>query len=111
VPVWYRYEPGDEVRFVTGSESRKVALIRKAGRVSLCVQSETPPYQYVTVEGPAEIGTPDWERDVREVAVRYLGAQMGEVYLTASAAELAQGVLVRVRPERWLTADFGKWSP
>src|SRR5689334_10260684 len=40
VPVWYGYEPGGVVRVVTGGTSRKAALIRAAGRVSLCVQSE-----------------------------------------------------------------------
>ena len=53
LPVWYRYEPGGAVYFVTGGTSRKLALIRKAGRVSLCVQTETAPYEYVAVEGPA----------------------------------------------------------
>ena len=41
LPVWYRYEPGAAVRFVTGATSRKLGLIKKAGRVTLCVQTET----------------------------------------------------------------------
>src|SRR5262245_40399974 len=81
VPVWYRYEPGGAVRFVTGARSRKAALIRQAGRIGFCVQTETPPYRYVSLEGPVTIGEPDPERDVREVAIRYLGQQMGEMYL------------------------------
>ena len=110
VPVWYAYEPGGDLRFVTGGASRKAGLIRKAGRVSVCVQTETPPYRYVSIEGPATIGAPDHERDVRPTALRYLGPQMGETYLQATAAERAGSVLVTVKPERWLTVDYGKWG-
>ncbi len=111
VPVWYDYEPGGEIRIVTGGASRKVALLRRAGRATLCVQVEAAPYRYVTVEGPVAIGRPDQERDVRQVAIRYLGAQMGEVYLRATAAENAAAVLLTLRPVRWWSADFQKWSP
>jgi hypothetical protein len=52
VPTWYSYEPGGEVRIVTGRESRKGKLLERAGRFSLCVQTETLPDKYVSVEGP-----------------------------------------------------------
>jgi PPOX class probable F420-dependent enzyme len=110
-PVWYWYAPGGDVHIVTGGASKKVPLLRRAGRATLCVQTETPPYKYVRVEGPAIIaGRPEWERDVREVAIRYLGAKMGEMYLAATAAEHEDAVLVRVRPERWETVDFTKFG-
>jgi PPOX class probable F420-dependent enzyme len=109
LPIWYAYEPGAEVRFLTGATSRKAALIRQAGRVSLCVQNETPPYQYVSVEGPVTITEPDYERDVRPMAYRYLGEQLGDWYLQATAEERARGtILVRLKPQRWLTADYNK---
>ena len=114
VPVWYRYEPGGAVFFVTGGGSRKARLIRTAARMSLCVQTETAPYQYVTVEGPARIvGPPDEDVDVRAVALRYLGAETGEMYLALTAEQRAglNEVLVRLDPERWLTADFRKMVP
>ena len=34
------------------AESLKARALRAAGRASLCVQRETFPYAYVTVEGP-----------------------------------------------------------
>ena len=110
IPVWYEYRPGGEVRIVTGGASRKVPLLRQAGRASLCVQLETPPYRYVTVEGPITIGRPDLERDVRQVALRYLGKQMGESYLQATVVEHETAVLLSLRPERWMSADFAKWG-
>jgi len=51
---------------MTGRESRKGRLLAHAGRFSLCVQTENPPYKYVSVEG-AIIFTEaaDSERDLR----------------------------------------------
>ncbi len=49
VPIWYAY--GGDLRIMTGRESRKARLLARAGRFSLCVQTETPPYKYVSVEG------------------------------------------------------------
>ena len=108
VPVWYRYEPGDAVRFVTGARSRKANLIRQSGRIGFCVQTESAPYKYVSVEGPATFGEPDYERDVRQVALRYLGKEMGEMYLAMMAAEPEPNVLVIMRPERWYSVDYSK---
>src|SRR5207302_9093753 len=61
VPVWYEYKPGRDVRIVTGGKSRKMSLLRAAGRATLCAQDETPPYRYVTVEGPIAFGALDVE--------------------------------------------------
>jgi len=108
IPVWYSYEPGGVVRFVTGTASRKAAAIRRAGRVSLCVQTETAPYKYVSIEGPASIGAPEYERDMRRMAYRYLGEQLGDWYLQQTAAERANAILVSVRPQRWLSVDYTK---
>jgi len=66
VPVWYSYEPGGEVRIITARRSRKGKLLECAGRFSLCAQTETPPYKYVSVEGPVVAIEPaDLERDRR----------------------------------------------
>jgi PPOX class probable F420-dependent enzyme len=111
VPVWYRYEPGGDVRFVTGGRSKKAELVRRSGRLSLLVQSETPPYRYVSVEGPAAVHDhPDFESDVRSVARRYLGEQMAEMYLAATAAEREGSVVVVVEPEHWLSVDYHKMA-
>jgi PPOX class probable F420-dependent enzyme len=111
VPVWYRYEPGGDVRFATGAASRKARLLKRAGRATLCVQTETPPYIYVTVEGATTFDKVDFERDTREMALRYLGPKMGEAYLAATYPNgVTSEVLVRFRPERWGSADFRKFG-
>jgi PPOX class probable F420-dependent enzyme len=110
VPVWYAYSPGGAVRIVISSESRKAKLLRIAGRASFCVQADTPPYKYVSVEGPARLAEPDFDRDERQMARRYLGAEAAERYLAATAAErdAVPSVLVTIEPEHWLSVDYAK---
>jgi len=51
VPIWYDYTPDGNIRIYTGASSRKARLIERAGAVTLVVQREELPYQYVVVEG------------------------------------------------------------
>jgi nitroimidazol reductase NimA-like FMN-containing flavoprotein (pyridoxamine 5'-phosphate oxidase superfamily) len=111
IPVWYAYEPGGEVSIVTERSSRKMQLLEKGRRVSLCAQCETPPYKYVSVEGPVVgIDTSDVERHERPLAHRYLGEKGGDRYIEAATdgREPEDTVRVRIRPERWLTVDYSK---
>jgi nitroimidazol reductase NimA-like FMN-containing flavoprotein (pyridoxamine 5'-phosphate oxidase superfamily) len=108
VPVWYGYEPGGEVWFVTDRGSRKGKLLLMVDRISLCVQTESPPYKYVSVEGPiAGIERADLERHRRVLAHRYLGKELGDGYLAASGSS-DESIVVRLRPERWLSVDYAK---
>src|SRR5438034_6052440 len=108
VPIWYFYEPGGEIWFTTARASRKGKLLERGVRFSLCAQAETPPYKYVSVEGPiVAIETADLERDRRPLARRYFGTELGDSYIE-STRDLVGNVLVRMRPERWLTVDYAK---
>jgi nitroimidazol reductase NimA-like FMN-containing flavoprotein (pyridoxamine 5'-phosphate oxidase superfamily) len=111
VPIWYGYNPGGELWIVTESKSRKGKLLSSVQRFSLCVQTEQPPYKYVSVEGPVtSITAADLERDLRPMAHRYLGKELGDGYIeaTGGAASKAESILIRMRPERWLTTDYAK---
>jgi nitroimidazol reductase NimA-like FMN-containing flavoprotein (pyridoxamine 5'-phosphate oxidase superfamily) len=111
VPIWYAYDPGGEVRIITGRTSRKGELLERAGRFSLCVQTEALPYKYVSVEGPiVAIEVADLERDRRPLAHRYLGAELGDRYI-ANTRDAVGNMLFRMRPERWLTVDYAKEPP
>jgi len=103
VPIWYRYEPGGLLSFVTGRTSRKTRALRETGRCSFCVQREARPYRYVTVEGPVVAIDPVDPAELHEIRRRYLGADAGD----ASVASESE-VMVRMRPEHWLSADYGK---
>ena len=107
-PIWYAYEPGGELRMITERDSRKGRLLARAGRMSLVAQTETPPYKYVSVEGPVVIEPADRERDARPMAHRYLGPELGDRYMEATASARDDQVLVRMRPERWLSVDYAK---
>lgn len=109
VPVWYAFIPGGTVDVITGGESRKARRLRAAGRFSLCAQTETAPYQYVSVEGPivAE-DAPVGADERRDMAYRYLGEEFGRVYLEATEDQTEESVVFRMSPRRWLTADFGR---
>jgi nitroimidazol reductase NimA-like FMN-containing flavoprotein (pyridoxamine 5'-phosphate oxidase superfamily) len=110
VPIWYGYEPGGDVWMVTDRDSRKGKLLEQARRISLCAQSEAPPYKYVSVEGPIALERADREKHGRPLARRYLGRELGDRYLeqTGGAREDDGSVLVRLRPERWLSVDYSK---
>src|ERR1700712_2930380 len=90
-PVWCSYEQGGDVVFVFESASEKLRLIEATGEASLCVQVETVPYKYVTVEGPAVVGDVDDEVE-RSLAHRYLGPEIGDMYLSAVAGTVSRVV-------------------
>jgi nitroimidazol reductase NimA-like FMN-containing flavoprotein (pyridoxamine 5'-phosphate oxidase superfamily) len=109
IPIWYGYTPGGDLSVWMEKASRKALLLQRAGRFSLCVQTEQRPYQYVSVEGPiTSIEPVDLERDARPMAHRYLGIDAGDAYIGESANAITSGqqIVVRMRPERWLTADY-----
>jgi PPOX class probable F420-dependent enzyme len=105
VPMWYDYTPGGNIRINTGAGARKSKLIEQAGAVTLVVQNEELPYQYVVVEGTVVETTTPTPVEVREaIAIRYLGAEGGRAFVREMEGQNA--VLFTVRPDRWLTADF-----
>jgi PPOX class probable F420-dependent enzyme len=107
VPVWYDYEPGGRLWFITGRNSRKGTLLGEGTRVSLCAQTEEAPYRYVSVEGPvSEVRAADRDVELRAMARRYLGPEQGDRYAEANAG--GDSILVEVTPEQWLTVDYGK---
>lgn len=114
VPVWYNYQPGGEVCIWTGRDTRKGRLMLKVERISFCVQDPAPPaYKYVSIEGPFTIQPVNPESDIRPMAIRYYGPEQGERYYAdvISSDHWKNDILIRLRPERWYTADFGKLIP
>ncbi len=107
LPIWYAYEPGGELRIITDEKSKKAGLLEASGRFSLCAQSEEAPYKYVSVEGPITSTRPaDFESDLRPMAHRYLGTELGDAYAEANTV---QGqIVISMRPERWRTTDYSK---
>jgi nitroimidazol reductase NimA-like FMN-containing flavoprotein (pyridoxamine 5'-phosphate oxidase superfamily) len=104
LPVWYQYENG-EVMIGMDGNSVKATLLRAAGRATLTVQTEEPPYKYASVEGPVVIEAD--QRDDFQMASRYLGAELGRWYADTNPST-DESVVVRLTPEHWRTMDFAK---
>lgn len=104
LPIWYQYRDG-AVEIGMHGDSLKAKLLRSAGRATLTVQTEAPPYKYVSVEGPVEVLAE--KRDDFEMASRYLGPELGKWYADNNPSTEAS-VIARLTPETWITQDFGK---
>lgn len=103
LPIWYLFRDG-VVLISMGADSLKARLLRAAGRATMTVQTETAPYQYVSVEGPVTLdpGAPDQ----LETAIRYLGPELGRWYVENDPG--GETVTVALMPEHWRTYDFAK---
>ena len=104
LPVWYQFVDGVVVVAMDG-DSLKARLLRAAGRATLLVQTEAPPYAYVVVEGPVEVVAD--ERTDNDMATRYLGPELG-AWFAETNPRTESSVLARLTPELWRTTDFGK---
>jgi len=104
-PIWYDYEPGGDIWFITAPDSIKGRALTASDRFSLCAQTETPPYRYVTVEGSVGSVEPSSHEALLHMAQRYLGPELGEAYAARSDGTSS---LFRLTPERWYTVDYGK---
>ena len=99
IPIWFVLD-GDTLIFTTGESSVKAANMRRDARVCLCVDDETPPYAYITVEGMAT-----WSPELNEqlhwatrIAARYMGEDLAEAYGKRNA--VPGEILVKVQPTR-----------
>jgi hypothetical protein len=107
VPIWYQYESDGTVWILTGKNSRKNVLIGAAGRFSLMVERLEPTIRYVSVEGPVTGTEPATIEQLREISARYLPADKVDGYVDFAWKNHGEQVVVRMRPERWLSSDLG----
>ncbi|WP_044514880.1 pyridoxamine 5'-phosphate oxidase family protein [Mycolicibacterium septicum] len=100
-PIWYTYDSDGLIRFTVNGTSRKARLLNHAKSVSLVVQNEELPYQYVVVEcSVVETANPTPVEFLETVGTRYLGEERGRAFM----AGLQNQLMFAVRPDRWLTA-------
>ena len=109
VPVWYGYEPGGEV-LVWSYPGAKERLVKAAQRFTLTVSVGEWPYRYVSVEGPVvAVEEPAPLEVALAISVRYMGPVDGKGFVDAEYK--TDQPLFRMRPERWLSADYAKYVP
>ncbi|WP_328490588.1 PPOX class F420-dependent oxidoreductase [Streptomyces zaomyceticus] len=75
VPIWFLLD-GDSFVFNTGKDTVKGRNLARDGRVSLCVDDDTPPFAFVSLSGQAEL-TED-PAELRHWAGRIGARYMGE---------------------------------
>jgi len=100
VPIWFEMDDDGTLLFTTWGESIKGKSLRRDGRVSLCVDEDTPPYAYVRVDGTTTL------LDDREllrtwaarIGGRYMGAERAAEYGARNGVE--GELLVRITPTR-----------
>ena len=100
VPVWFAVDDDGTLLFTTWGESIKGKSIRRDGRVSLCVDSDQPPYAYVRVDGTTTI-LDDAEllrTWATRIGARYMGAALAEQYGERNG--VPGELLVRITPTR-----------
>lgn len=106
-PVWYDYEPGGELLIWIDRDSLKHQLIVQARRFSFLVQQEKPPYKYVTAEGPAIVdGRPPTREQALKIVRRYNEEAEAVAYVDKGLRD--EAILVRMRPQKWLSTDYSK---
>lgn len=105
VPIWYLWRDG-KVLFHTGETSRKMKDLKKNDHISVVVDSKVAPYKVAIIEGTAA-ASPGVSALAREMAIHYLGEQMGAAY---SAASGGPGTLVTVTPRRIISWDYARES-
>jgi PPOX class probable F420-dependent enzyme len=108
VPIWFILENDDyniNVLFTTGQDSLKAKHMLRDPRVSFCVDDQTPPFSFISIEGIAEINKePDLSELLKwatKIAGRYMGQDNAEAYGKRNAVK--GEFLVRIRPTKIIT--------
>ena len=99
VPTWYAVE-GDDIVFTTWHKTVKAANLRHDPHVSVVVQDPEPPYDYVAIEGEAELidDLAMCRRISTMLGAKYMGADRAEEFGRRNGVE--GELVVRVRPSR-----------
>jgi PPOX class probable F420-dependent enzyme len=97
-PIWFCLDEDGALVFTTGADTVKGRALRRDPRCSLCVDEESPPFDYVRVDGVAELSEDPAEllSWAIRIAARYMGAERAEAYGRRNA--VPGELLVRLRP-------------
>lgn len=80
-PIWFVLD-GDSLVFNTGAQTVKGKNLARTGRAAASVDSETPPFAFVLVEGRVEISEDlhDLVRWATKIGGRYMGEERAEEF-------------------------------
>lgn len=99
-PIWIDLDDEGNVLFTTHKTSVKANSIRRDPRVSLCVDDEQPPFNYVVVEGTAEVSEDpaDLLHWATRIGGRYMGAERAEEFGKRNG--VPGEMLVKIKPTK-----------
>lgn len=110
VPIWYGYRDGEFI-VVTGPKADKARHIAANPRVSFTIDSHTPPYKVLLVEGVATLEeTEGMAPEYPEIVARFLG-DFADRYLEGMRERVKRQVRIRIRPASWRVIDFVQRFP
>jgi len=106
MPLWFKYDKG-EMLFATQVDTRRIKNLKKNPDVTVLVESEQFPLRGVAIYGKARM---DYENVIPTRVTMF------EKYMPrANAEKLADGlaamrkpVLIRVKPSKIVSFDYGK---
>ncbi|WP_306327175.1 PPOX class F420-dependent oxidoreductase [Streptomyces venezuelae] len=98
-PIWFLLD-GDELVFNTGKDTVKGRNLARDGRVSLCVDDDTPPFAFVVLSGRAELidDPAELRRWAGRIGARYMGQDRADEFGERNG--VPGELLVRVRIQK-----------
>ncbi len=110
VPIWFGHIDGDII-MVTGPKADKARALARNPAVALTIDSSTPPYNVLLVDGDAALEPVEgMAPEYRPIVERYLGPA-ADAYLAQLLPRVKRQVRIRVRPTGWRVFDFVKRYP
>jgi PPOX class probable F420-dependent enzyme len=101
VPIWFILE-NDDYNIKPGQDSLKAKHMLRDPRISFCVDDQTPPFSFISIDGIAEINKePDLSELLKwatKIAGRYMGQDSAEAYGKRNAVK--GEFLVKIRPTK-----------
>ena len=97
-PVWFLYEDG-VIKVLAETGSVKIKNLTSEPRVSVSIATDQRPYEYVIVNGLAEVSGGDVSNILRRISVHYQGPEEGERYAARTLRELDL-CLITIRPSK-----------
>ncbi len=108
VPIWFTHDDGDII-MVTGPKAAKLRGIEANGAVALTIDSSTPPYKVLLVDGDASLEPVEgFAPEYRGIVERYLGLA-ADAYL--GQLRVKRQVRIRVKVRSYRIFDFVKRYP
>ncbi|MGH9421895.1 MAG: pyridoxamine 5'-phosphate oxidase family protein [Thermoanaerobaculia bacterium] len=110
VPIWFSYIDGDII-MVTSPKAEKARALARNGAVALTIDSSTPPYKVLLVDGDATLEPVEgMAPEYRPIVERYLGAA-ADAYLGQLLKRVKRQVRIRVKVRSSRIFDFVKRYP